>query len=271
MDPNGRLVLVGAGNMGGALLRGWVGAGIDPERIVVLDPSPPRGVKALLDEHGIALNPPPGAIDAPGIVLIAVEPRIVPAVLPGLKTLVGRETLVISIAAGCGIAVFEAAFGCDRPVIRAMPNMPAACGCAMTVLCANARAGASGLVLAEGLFGAIGATGRVDDEALLDAVTAVSGSGPAYVFYLTECLARAGIGLGLPEQLAIRLARQTVYGAGKLMHDGGEDAGLLRRNVTSAGGTTQAGLGVLMADDGLRALMAAAVKAAAKRSRELAR
>ena len=271
MDPHGRLVLVGAGNMGGALLRGWLGAGIDPERIAVLDPAPPTAVKALLDEHGIALNPPLGAIAAPGIVLIAVKPQIVPALLPGLTPLIGGETLVISIAAGCKIAGFEQAFGCDRPIIRAMPNMPAACGCAMTVLCANRRVGASSLVMAEELFAAIGATSRVDDEALLDAVTALSGSGPAYVFYLSECLAEAGVGLGLPEELATRLARQTVYGAGKLMHDCGEDAGVLRRNVTSPGGTTEAGLGVLMADDRLRALMAAALAAAAKRSQDLAR
>jgi len=266
----GKLVLVGAGKMGGAMLEGWLGAGIDPAQVVVIDPAPPETSAALIAAHGVAHNPPLERLSDVEVVVIATKPQIMDEVLAEVGRLGAMHPLVLSIAAGKTIATFEAAFGEASAVIRSIPNTPAAIGRGITAMAANAHVTPAQADLARTLLEAIGEVVSVDEEGLIDAVTAVSGSGPAYVFYLTECLAKAGAAAGLPHELAMQLARATVSGAGELMHLSGVPAGTLRENVTSPKGTTWAALQVLMADDGLEALMARAVAAATKRSRELA-
>lgn len=266
----GTLVLVGAGKMGGAMLEGWLGAGLDPGQVAVIDPAPPETSTALIAAHGIAHNPPLDGLRDVEAVVIATKPQIMDAVLAGVGRLGAMHPLVLSIAAGKTIATFEAAFGAESAVIRSIPNTPAAIGRGITAMAANGHVSPAQADLARMLLSAIGEVVSVDDEGLIDAVTAVSGSGPAYVFYLTECMARAGAAAGLPEELAMQLARATVSGAGELMYRSGIAAGTLRENVTSPKGTTWAALQVLMADDGLEPLMTQAIAAATKRSRELA-
>jgi pyrroline-5-carboxylate reductase len=266
----GSLVLVGAGKMGGAMLEGWLRSGIRPEQVVALDPSPPPQILALLHEHRIRHNPPVTAIKDAEVVLIAVKPQIMEDVLPGVASLKTSRPLVISVAAGKTIASFTRHFGEDAAIIRTIPNTPAAIGRGITAMAPNGRVSPDRLALARSLLSAIGEVVTVEDEGLIDAVTAVSGSGPAYVFYLSECLAAAGVAAGLPPDIAVKLARATVSGAGELMRVTGEEAATLRKNVTSPKGTTHAALEVLMAADGLEPLMAKAVAAATRRSRELA-
>ncbi len=267
---SGKLVLVGAGKMGGAMLEGWLNAGIDPRQVAVIDPVPPPASAALIAANGIVHNPPLDQLTGIEVVVMATKPQIMDEVLVNVGRLGAMRPLVISIAAGKTIAAFEKAFGAETAVIRSIPNTPAAIGRGITAMAANAHVRPDQIRLATGLLQAIGEVVSVDDEALIDAVTAVSGSGPAYVFYLTECLARAGAAAGLPDDLAMQLARATVSGAGELMYRSGTPAGTLRENVTSPKGTTWAALQVLMADDGLARLMERAVKAATERSRELA-
>jgi pyrroline-5-carboxylate reductase len=259
------LVLLGCGRMGSAMLAGWLADGFPPEAVHVVEPRP----SAWLAAQGVALNGPLPA--RPGVVLIAVKPQMMDAALPGLTT-PGPDTLVLSVAAGTPIARYEAAFGAEVPVVRAMPNTPAAIGRGVSAIVGNAAAAADHLDLAERLLSAVGAVVRLDAEAQMDAVTAVSGSGPAYVFHMVEALAAAGVAEGLDPGLAMRLARATVCGAGALLDRSQESAAELRENVTSPQGTTAAGLAVLMAEpDGLGALMRRTVAAAADRSRELGR
>lgn len=269
---NGPLVLAGAGKMGGAMLAGWLKRGLDPRMVTVQDPGPPAEIAALLSAHDIAVSPvaEPSATP-PAVIVVAVKPQAMDAVFPGLAKLAGAETLVLSIAAGKPIASFEAHLPPGVPVIRAMPNTPAAIGRGITVCVANAKVSAAQRALATSLLEAVGEVGWVDDEAQMDAVTAVSGSGPAYVFLLAEAMAAAGKRQGLDPGLAERLARATVAGAGELLSQSTESAGQLRQNVTSPGGTTAAALSVLMQDgSGLGELMDEAVAAATKRGRELA-
>lgn len=266
----GTLVLVGAGKMGGAMLEGWLKGGADPARIVVFDPAPPAEVRAIIDQAGVRLNPPVGSIADAEVIVIAVKPQVMEEVLPAVEPLARSRPLILSVAAGRTIAFLERHFGSDAAVIRTMPNTPAAVGRGITAMVANSNVSADQVELARTLLSAVGEVVTVEDEALIDAVTAVSGSGPAYVFYLTECLAAAGEKLGLPGELAMQLARATVAGAGELMRQSGIAAATLRQNVTSPAGTTHAALQVLMADDGLRPLLDRAVKAACDRSRELA-
>jgi pyrroline-5-carboxylate reductase len=268
---DGALVLLGAGNMGGAMLQGWLNRAIPPARIVVLDPAPPVGITRTISEHAIALNPVLDRVERVEVLVLAVKPQNFDEVLPTLAGLRSHRPLVVSIAAGRTIAGIERHFGEDAAVIRAMPNVPAAIGRGITAMVANPHVSTSQLGLAQVLLEAIGEVVTVEDEGLMDAVTAVSGSGPAYVFYLAECLAEAGMAAGLPEALATRLARATVAGAGELMQTSGRPAAELRQSVTSPKGTTYEALAVLMADDGLKPLLAKAVAAAARRSRELAR
>ncbi len=268
---DGVLVLAGAGKMGGALLSGWLARGLDPSKVIVQDPLPPPEVRALLEAHGIAAR---GALDPslahpPAVLLVAVKPQMMDAVFPPLAKLAGPRTLVLSIAAGRKIAGFEQHLAPSVAVVRAMPNTPAAIGRGMTVCVANPHVTDAQRALSDQLLGAVGKVAWVEDEALMDAVTAVSGSGPAYVFLLAECLAEAGVAAGLAEPLANEVARTTVSGAGELLRQSDLEAAMLRQNVTSPGGTTAAALGVLMGADGLRELMTKAVAAAAKRSREL--
>lgn len=257
------LVLLGCGKMGSALLAGWLARGIPPESVWVIEPRP----SDWLAGQGVRLNA--GLPRDPAVALIAVKPQMMGAALPELAALAGG-TLFLSIAAGTTLASFAAALGEDKRIVRAMPNTPAAVGRGITAIVGNARAGAADLDLAEALLAAVGEVVRLPGEDMMDAVTAVSGSGPAYVFHLIEALAAAGVAEGLPGDLAMRLARATVTGAGELAHRAGESAETLRVNVTSPGGTTAAALSVLMdPETGLPPLMARAVKAAAARGREL--
>jgi pyrroline-5-carboxylate reductase len=260
-DFSGTLLLVGAGKMGSALLEGWLALGLDPKKIAVLEPQPGKELRALA-AGGLRLNPSVDAVgDASAIVL---------AVKPGLAPFVGASTVTLSIMAGPTLRFLEQALSARAAVVRAMPNTPAAIGRGITVAVANARVSAPQRELVHALLSAVGAVEWVADEALMDAVTAVSGSGPAYVFLLAETMARAGTAAGLPADLAARLARATVAGAGELLHRSPLDAATLRQNVTSPGGTTAAALDVLMAQDSLEPLMTKAIAAATRRSRELA-
>ena len=267
----GTLVLVGAGKMGGAMLEGWLAGGADPSRIVALDPSPPPEMKALLQRHDIRLNPDVSTVKDAEVVIVAVKPQLMEDVLPGIASLKASKPLILSVAAGKTIATFERHFGSDAAVIRTIPNTPAAVGRGITAMASNANVSPAQLALARTLLEAVGEVVTVDNEAMIDAVTAVSGSGPAYVFYLTECLAAAGEKIGLPKELATQLARATVAGSGELMRQSGTDAATLRQNVTSPKGTTYEALQVLMAEDtGMGPLFEKAVAAALRRSRELA-
>lgn len=264
LELKGRLVLVGAGKMGSAMLEGWLKNGLDPARTVVFDPSA-AGLPA-----GVTLNPSPASVTDAEVIVIAVKPQVMEDVLPGIAVMKASRPLVLSVAAGKTIASFARHFGDDAAIIRTMPNTPAAVGRGITAMAANARVSPAQKELAGKLLAAIGEVVSVEREELIDAVTAVSGSGPAYVFYLTECMAAAGVKLGLSQELATQLARATVAGAGELMRQSGTAASTLRENVTSPKGTTYAALQVLMAADGMMPLFEKALKAAADRSRELA-
>jgi len=268
----GTLLLAGAGNMGGALLAGWLERGLEPARILVQDPEPPPRSRELMARHGIACQAAVASLPRPpAIIVVAVKPQVMDEVFPPLARLAGEGTAVLSIAAGRTIAGFERHLAPGTAVIRAMPNTPAAIGRGITVAVGNAALAPAQRSACDALLRAVGEVAWVDDEGLIDAVTAVSGSGPAYVFYLAECLAEAGVKAGLSPPLAEKLARWTVAGAGELLHRSDLSAAVLRQNVTSPGGTTFAALQVLMGEAGLGRLMAEAVAAAARRSRELAR
>lgn len=267
-SPSAPLVLVGAGKMGGALLAGWLDAGLDPRAVVVIDPSPPEDSAAFLATVGItAMASPPAGLTA-RVVVIAVKPQLMGSVLPTLRSLFGPRTLALSIAAGKTLQNFVDALG-PVPVIRTMPNTPAQVGRGVSAAVANETADEDDRALATGLLEAVGEVIWVDDEAHIDAVTAVSGSGPAYVFLLAEYLAEAAVEAGLSPEHARRLARATITGAGELLHRSDLPPEQLRKNVTSPNGTTAAALAVLMAEDGLGPLMKRAVAAAKKRSQEL--
>lgn len=267
---NGPLVLVGAGKMGGAMLAGWLARGLDPKLVFVQDPGPPPEVAALLAQHGILVHATlPAAMPEPAVLLIAVKPQVMEEVFPAVAKFAGASTVVLSIAAGRTISGFAKHLDRNAAIIRSIPNTPAAVGRGITVCCANSNVKPAQRVLATELLSAIGEVGWVEDEALIDTATAVSGSGPAYVFLLAECLAHAGVAAGLDVKLARQLADATVAGSGELLRQSGEDPAVLRRNVTSPNGTTAAALEVLMAPGGLGALMDRAVAAATKRSREL--
>jgi pyrroline-5-carboxylate reductase len=275
MSEAGPLLLVGAGRMGGALLKGWLSRGIPPSRIFVQDPALADDVAAMIRDAGCQIGTPPALPSPPDVMMLAVKPQAMDEVLPPLAALAGPDTLVVSIAAGTTVAKIAGHFAADAAIIRAMPNTPAAIGRGITALYANNSVSPDQREVCAGLLEAVGETVWLAEEAQMDAVTALSGSGPAYVFLLAECMAKAGEAAGLPPELAAKLARATVAGAGALMHVTGADPVELRRNVTSPGGTTAAALAVLMDDVGgrgggpLEALFREAVEAAARRSREL--
>jgi pyrroline-5-carboxylate reductase len=264
----GTIVLAGAGKMGGAMLAGWLAQGLDANRVAVIEPYPSDQIKALA-ARGVRLNPAPRDIGSVAALVVAVKPQMFREAGPALKPFIAPDTLVVSIMAGITIAVITEV--CGGSVVRAMPNTPAAIGRGITVAVAAGNVSAAQRAVADALLRAIGAVEWTDDETLMDAVTAVSGSGPAYVFLLAEELARAGVEAGLPPELATKLARETVAGSGELLHCSELDAATLRRNVSSPGGTTAAALEVLMAPDGMQSLLTRAVAAATKRSRELAK
>jgi len=258
------IVLLGCGKMGSALLQGWLSRGLPPSSVFVIDPNPSE----WLQNTGVTIN------DAlpknPAIALVAVKPQMMGEALPALQAFGGGETLFVSVAAGTLIASFEAAFGATSPIVRVMPNTPAAVGKGISAIVGNAASTDAHLDLAEDLMSAVGQVVRLDHESQMDAVTAVSGSGPAYVFHLIETLAAAGVDEGLPPEMAMRLAKATVAGAGALAEAASDDPAQLRINVTSPAGTTAAALEVLMDEgDGFPSLLRRAVKAAADRSREL--
>jgi pyrroline-5-carboxylate reductase len=259
------LALVGAGKMGAALLGGWL-ASIEPSRIAIYEPHPDAALQKLAAERGLRLNPPAQQAE---VVVLAIKPQMLDAAAPVIAPLLGPDSLLISILAGKTLDNLAARLPV-KPIVRAMPNTPAAIGRGITGAYASPAVSARQLAIAGALLSGVGAVEWVAQESLIDAVTAISGSGPAYVFLLVEALAQAGADLGLPPDLALRLARATVEGSGELLHRSPEiAAATLRQNVTSPGGTTQAALDVLMGEDGLAALMARAAKAAARRAAEL--
>ena len=259
------LVLLGCGKMGSAMLEGWLKRGLPTSSVWVMDPNPSDWLRGT----GVAINEE--LPEDPAIVLVAVKPQMMGDALPVLVPLGNGSTMFLSVAAGTLISSFETALGPDTPIVRAMPNTPAAVGQGITAIVGNANATATHMDQAEELLSAVGEVVRLEGEAQMDAVTGVSGSGPAYVFHMIECLAAAGEAQGLAPELAMQLAKATVAGAGALAMQASEDPAQLRRNVTSPNGTTQAGLEVLMDDGaGLPPLVKATVAAAANRSRELA-
>jgi pyrroline-5-carboxylate reductase len=262
------ILLAGAGKMGGALLEGWLALGLSPAKVVVIEPQPSPDIAALT-ERGLRLNPSRDSVGDIAAAVVAVKPQMAPEVLPALAPFVAGATVVLSIMAGRTLR-FLADNLPGAALVRAMPNTPAAIGRGITVAIANPRVSPEQRVLVDALLSAVGAVEWITDEALMDAVTALSGSGPAYVFLLAEAMARAGTAAGLPPTLAATLARATVTGAGELLNRSPLDPASLRQNVTSPGGTTAAALEVLMAEDGLERLMTAAIAAATKRSRNLA-
>jgi pyrroline-5-carboxylate reductase len=264
----GTLVLVGAGKMGSAMLDGWLARGLDPKKIIVIEPQPVKAVKALA-RRGVKLNPK-DKVGVASAIVIAVKPQNAPEAVPPLARYVDKTTLVLSIMAGRTIGFLEKSLPTGTAIVRAMPNTPAAIGRGISVAVANAKISMRQRKQASDLLAAIGKVEWADDEALMDAVTALSGSGPAYIFLLAECMARAGVAAGLPKELATRLARETVAGSAELLHRSDLDAATLRQNVTSPGGTTAAALEVLMGPGGFDQLLAQAIAAATRRSRDLA-
>ena len=264
----GTLVLVGAGKMGGAMLDGWLARGLRPKQVTVIEPQPDKAVKALAG-RGLKLNPK-GKAAAASAIVIAVKPQTAAEALPLLAAYADKTTLVLSIIAGRTISFLEKSLPVGTAIVRAMPNTPAAISRGISVAFANASISTGQRKLASDLLAAIGKVEWISHEGLMDAVTALSGSGPAYVFLLTEAMASAGIAAGLPPALATRLARETVAGSAELMHRSDLDAATLRQNVTSPGGTTAAALDVLMGPGGFDELVTRAIGAATRRSRELA-
>jgi pyrroline-5-carboxylate reductase len=265
------ILLVGFGNMGQALVRGWLGRGRAASRIVVVDSAP--AARAVAAELGVAAAPDVDAVTRAShdVVVLAVKPNQLAALLPACARRATAHTVFLSIAAGKTIAQLGAGLGGAAAVVRAMPNTPAAIGHGMTALAANKAVTAEQRALCTDLLSAVGAVAWLDDERHIDAVTGVSGSGPAYVFLFIECLERAAVDVGLEPALAKQLALATVAGASAYAAATDTPAAELRRRVTSPNGTTQAALDVLLAEPGLRDLVTRAVRAATDRSRELSR
>lgn len=266
-----RIVLIGCGNMGHAMLAGWLGA--DPRlEVQVVETSPNLRDRATATGATAvgAIGDLPGDF-APDLVVLAVKPQMVAPVLKDCHDLASRGATFVSVAAGITMAAMEKALPADTPVIRCMPNTPASIGEGMMVLCAGPQVPVTARELTEKLFRSSGSVAWVGDEGLMDAVTAISGSGPAYVFHFVEALTEAGVALGLPEDTASLLARQTVAGAGRMALTSGTPPGTLREQVTSPNGTTAAALEVLMTGDRLRTLVCEATVAARDRGVELGR
>ncbi len=269
------LALIGAGRMGGAMMRGWLGSGlVRPTKAHIFEPTPQDDLTALGADYNLKLNPTLDKVAKKGvdIAVLAVKPQVMAQVLPTYQPLWDDEDnlpLTISIAAGVSLKTLGALLPEGTPIIRAMPNTPAAIGQGVTALIGNDHVGEAAYELAEALLEAVGSVVRLDSESQMDAVTAVSGSGPAYLFHMAECLTAAGVRAGLPEQMAAQLASGTIVGAANLLDQSDDDPAALRQMVTSPNGTTAAALDVLMGEKGLRDLMSRAVAAAAERSKEL--
>ena len=272
MKTDSPILLVGCGKMGGALLRGWLRQGLDRTDIHVVEPAP-EAAEAVGSELGVAVTASPDQAPAGFVadtVVFAVKPQGMDRIVPHYRAMAERGAVCLSIAAGKPIAFFREHLGDAAAIVRAMPNTPAAVRRGITAACASMTVTAAQRGVCQRLLEAVGETVWLEDETLIDPVTAVSGSGPAYVFLLIEAMAQAGIEQGLPPDVAERLARATVAGSGELARQSQDAADTLRRNVTSPGGTTAAALDVLMSEDGLRTLVSRAVEAATRRSRDLA-
>jgi len=268
-SPASPVVLIGAGNMGGAMLSGWLKSGVPGSAVIVVDPGPSSAMLATIKEAGAThLTAIPTELKA-SVLFLAVKPQVMETVLPDVKSAVGSATVVVSVAAGKTLGFLEKHLG-KAAMVRAMPNTPAMVGRGVTGAFANSGVSDPQRKRVHALLSVSGPVEWVPAEADIDAVTALSGSGPAYVFYLVECMAEAGRKLGLQADLAMRLARETVAGAGELLHQSPDDASRLRQNVTSPGGTTAAALAVLMAENGMQPLFDKALAAARKRAEELA-
>jgi len=268
----GPLLLAGAGKMGGAILSGLLARGLKPEHIIVLDPAPSAEMLRLLAERGIRCASSIEVLaEPPSVILLAVKPQVMDEAVAPLAEHAGPGTLVLTIAAGRSLQSIEAHLPQRTPVVRAMPNTPAAIGRGITVATSNPHVSSEQRKLAHELLSSLGKVLWVEDEELLDPVTAVSGSGPAYVFLLVECLAEAGQAAGLDAELSEELARATVMGSAALLEQTDHDVSKLREQVTSPGGTTAAALAILNGPGGLRPLLKAAVAAATKRGRELSK
>lgn len=269
----GTILLVGCGKMGGALLQGWFAHGLNPVDVMVVEPAGRDSVAAAADHHALCVlanaDEIPGDF-TPDVIVFAVKPQVAADIIPAYQRFADSGAVYLSVVAGISETTLQSYLGGDVAIVRAMPNTPAAVGRGMSVLHASAAAGPSHKRVSKVLMAAVGDTAWVDDEAQMDAVTAVSGSGPAYVFLLAEAMAEAGVKAGLPQDLADQLARATVAGSGALMSADPTPASTLRENVTSPGGTTAAALDVLMGPDGVTDLLDRAIQAAAKRSKELA-
>ena len=270
---DGTILLVGCGKMGGALLKGWFAQGLNPVDVMIVEPAGRAGVEAAHDHPALSvlndLSDLPSDF-TPDAVVFAVKPQAAADIIPSYARFVDAGTVYLSIIAGLPLTKLQSLLGGRAPVVRAMPNTPASIGRGMSVLCAANAVGPSQKRVCKVLLAAVGHTAWIADEAEMDAVTAVSGSGPAYVFLLAEAMTEAGIAAGLAPALAEQLARATVSGAGAMLDSDSDTASVLRKNVTSPGGTTEAALNILMADDGLQRLMIQAIAAASKRSKELA-
>lgn len=267
------LLLVGCGKMGTALLGGWLDSGILKAGVSIIEPSFRKGENPFEEWDQVSAFDLPAKLSntfRPEVVVFAVKPQILPEILSDYARFATNDTVFLSIAAGTPIALLESQLGARAAVVRAMPNTPAALRLGISVACPNSHVVTAQITICRALLEAVGEVHVVDNEGLLDAITAVSGSGPAYIFLMIECLAQAGKEIGLPHELAERLALVTVAGSGQLALNGGASPSKLRSDVTSPGGTTEAALAVLMADDSLKALIVRAVKAAANRSRDLA-
>jgi pyrroline-5-carboxylate reductase len=251
------------------MLEGWLRLGLDASKVVALDPRAPTESAAMLERAGVRLNPDLTGLGRPAVIVLAIKPQTMAAALPPLAALAGEGTLVLSIMAGKTIADMAALLPPATAIVRAMPNTPAAVGRGITVAVPNDHVRDAQRQAADALLRAVGKVDWVSDEGLIDAVTAVSGSGPAYVFHLVEAMATAGEAAGLPADLAMRLARATVEGAGELLFRSDQTAATLRENVTSPGGTTAAALEVLRGEGGLTPLVSRAVAAAKRRAGEL--
>ncbi|MBT4891220.1 MAG: pyrroline-5-carboxylate reductase [Rhodospirillales bacterium] len=267
-----KLLLAGCGKMGGALLEGWLQRGIQAGDVTIVEPN--EEIRNTLSaDHSVNTCSSAQELPqdlAPNVVMLAVKPQMMDDVAPLYSRYRSSDCVFLSIAAGKTIAYFENHLGKDAAIIRSMPNTPAAVRRGITVACSNSHTSQQQRETCDTLLQAVGSVEWVEDEDMIDAVTALSGGGPAYVFLLVECMAQAGIDAGLPNDLAMKLARETVAGSGELLHQASEEAATLRQNVTSPGGTTAEALRVLMADDGWQPLVTKAIAAATARSRELA-
>jgi len=269
INIGGPLLLVGAGKMGCAMASGWLDQGLSPDALFIQDPGPCEDAQKLVSQYNISCSDNPTLPEKPLIIVLAIKPQMMAQALPALVEKAGEHTLFLSIAAGQSLATLAGHLGEQQPIVRAMPNTPASIGQGMSVACANPHVTPDQIEHCITLLSAIGEIAWIEDETQMDAVTAVSGSGPAYLFALTECLALAGIHEGLNPKLAWQLAKTTMQGASALMAHSSDNPVILRKNVTSPGGTTEAALKVLMGKKGLPKLMDRAIKAGAARSKEL--